>query len=182
MHMLRRIFGLCRRKKPERFPESVVMSTASVDAESSIGAYTFVGDWATITKATVGRYCSIAPRVMIGLGEHDTTGVSMSGFLNPKCDYAGLTAADCTIGNDVWIGADSIVRRGVSVGDGAVVGANSFVNRDVPAFAVVAGSPARIVKYRFSDEKRRRVLASEYWKRPPEEARRIIEELERTGE
>ena len=71
-------------------------------------------------------------------------------FANPErpIPEQGLRIRPVTIGNDVWVGAGSFILRGVTIGDGAVVGANSVVTKDVPPYAVVAGSPARIVKSR----------------------------------
>lgn len=93
--------------------------------------------------------------------------------------YAELTKEDCRVGNDVWIGMDSIIRRGCSVGDGAVIGANSFVNKDVPDFAIVAGSPAKVIGYRFDEIKRKKIIDSDWWNKSLPEAKRIIERLEK---
>ncbi len=60
----------------------------------------------------------------------------------------GLRVRPVRIGNDVWIGTHSIILRGVTIGDGAIVAANSVINRDVPPYTVVAGVPARVIKYR----------------------------------
>lgn len=81
------------------------------------------------------------------------------------------------IGNDVWIGADSIIKQGITIGNGAVVGANSFVNKDVPPYAIVVGSPAKIIKYRFSEQMIARLSASQYWNCSPQEARMILREI-----
>jgi len=56
------------------------------------------------------------------------------------------------IGNDVWLGTGSIVNRGVTIGDGALIGANAVVTNDIPPYAIAIGSPARVIKYRFTDE------------------------------
>lgn len=151
---------------------------ALIDKNSSIGEYTFVGRDVCITKASLGRYCSIAPGVKIGMGEHDINLISTSAYLYNGNWYDKLTQKDVVIKNDVWIGADSIIRRGITIGNCAVIGANSFVNKDVPDFAVVAGSPAKIIKYRFTPEIRERILKSEYWKYPPEEAQAIIKKIQ----
>ncbi len=75
------------------------------------------------------------------------------------------------IGHDVWIGRQAVVLKGVTVGDGAVIGAGSVVTRDVPPFAVVAGTPARILKYRFSSFLIDQVQRSCWWDLSPEELR-----------
>lgn len=151
-----------------------VMKWADIDNSSILGDYTYIGERVSVTKSTIGRYCSIANLVTIGAGEHDIENISTNGLL---CEQ-NLTKNNCIIGNDVWIGVDSIIRRGVTIGNCAVVGANSFVNKDVPDFAVVAGNPARIIKYRFNEETRQKILESKYWEKEPEEARKIIQELQ----
>ena len=67
------------------------------------------------------------------------------------------------IGNDVWLGAHSIIRRGVIVGDGAVVGAGAVVTKNVPPYAVVVGSPARVLRYRFPAETIERLQRVKWW-------------------
>jgi len=68
------------------------------------------------------------------------------------------------IGNDVWIGANVSIMNAVSIGTGAVVAAHTVLTKDVPPYAIVAGNPGRIVKYRFDEDVRDRLLASEWWK------------------
>ncbi|WP_254060866.1 CatB-related O-acetyltransferase [Mucilaginibacter sp. L196] len=144
---------------------------------STIDSYTFIGFNALISKCTIGRYNSIASNVNIGHGEHSLYTISTNtNFITNAHDF--LTNAPCIIEHDVWIGVGSIIRRGVTIGVGAVIGANSFVNKDVPPYAIVAGSPARIIKYRFSPEKIAMILASQWWNLELDEAKGIIEELE----
>jgi acetyltransferase-like isoleucine patch superfamily enzyme len=76
------------------------------------------------------------------------------------------------IGNDVWIGNSVVIKGGVMIGDGAVVGAVAVVTHDVPAYAIVAGVPATIIKYRFDDEKIRRLLETKWWDWSDDEIRR----------
>ena len=67
------------------------------------------------------------------------------------------------IGNDVWIGSNVMIVAGVRIGDGAVIGGGAIVTRDVPPYAIFAGVPARLIRYRFSEEIRNRLLVSEWW-------------------
>jgi acetyltransferase-like isoleucine patch superfamily enzyme len=67
------------------------------------------------------------------------------------------------IGNDVWIGEDATIRDGVTIGDGAVVGAKSMVTHDVPPFAIVAGNPAKLIRYRLNEEKRQLLRELAWW-------------------
>jgi len=148
-----------------------------VSRDSRIGAYSYIGRNCVVGKTEIGRYVSIADNVSIGNGEHDVTRISTSSmfYVDP---YKELTQGDCTIESDVWIGVDAIVRRNVHIGFGAVIGANSFVNRDIPAFAIAVGSPAKVLRYRFPEDKRKRILDSKWWQNDPQTASRIIRRLE----
>jgi len=73
------------------------------------------------------------------------------------------TKGDVTIGNDVWVGINTLVLSGVSIGDGAVIGASSVVANDVPPYTVVAGNPARLIRRRFDDETIKKLLEMKWW-------------------
>ena len=152
-----------------------------IDEKTFIGEYTYIGRNCLISRATIGRYCSIGNNVSIGPGEHRLNRISTSSFLyDHKVDwYSELTREDVNIGNDVWIGTDSIIRRGVTIGNGAVVGANSFVNKDVPPFAIVAGNPAKIIRYRFDEKKIKEIQDSKWWMKDLDNARHIVSNLEK---
>lgn len=85
-----------------------------------------------------------------------------SGFSNTSLKWKG-NRRRTTIGNDVWIGRNAVVRQGVIVGNGAIIGANSFVNKDVPPYAIVAGSPARVIRYRFPQPIRESLEELRWW-------------------
>lgn len=154
----------------------IIMGNSFVSDDSEIGEHTYIGYNCFVTKATIGRYCSIANNVSIGLGEHDITEISTSSYFYND-SYQKLTEKDCIIGNDVWIGVDSIIRRGVRIGTGAVIGANSFVNTDVPDYAIFAGSPAKLIKFRFEPKKVEILLSSKWWELSLENAREKIKAL-----
>lgn len=149
-----------------------------IDASSSIGSYTYIGRNCAITKSSVGRYCSIANNVSIGQGEHELDRISTSSFFYGDA-YELLTNKECTISDDVWIGVDAILLRGINVGVGAVIGANSVVTKDVPPFAIVVGSPAKVIKYRFDDDKVNSIIESKWWNEGPEKAKSIFIELDK---
>ncbi|RXJ84871.1 CatB-related O-acetyltransferase [Arcobacter sp. CECT 8985] len=149
-----------------------------IDQNCDIGSYTYIGKNCNITKSTIGRYCSIANNVSIGQGEHDLTKISTSSLFYNE-GYDELTKESCIVGNDVWVGTDVVILRGVSIGDGAVIGANSVVTKDIPPFAIVAGSPAKLIRYRFNEEKINEIIESKWWSEELRGARAIIEELEK---
>lgn len=163
-----------------KFRNVEIMSSVILSGENKIGEYTYIGFNSIITKSKIGRYCSIAGNVSIGVGEHKISRVSTNSIFY-KNAWDTLTEKECVIGNDVWIGTNSVIRRGVTIGDGAVIGANSFVNKDVKPFEVVAGSPAKFIKMRFTDLIIQNIQESDWWSKDLNEARTIIEKLELTG-
>ena len=154
-----------------------VRENTIIDKDSNLGSYTYVGMNTSITKATIGRYCSIGNNVSIGPGEHDLNKLSTSALFY-ESPFNTLTQHDCIIGNDVWIGVDSIVKRGVKIGDGAVVGANSVVTKDVPSFAIVIGSPAKLLRFRSDETIIKKLAESHWWNYDLGEAREIQKKIE----
>jgi acetyltransferase-like isoleucine patch superfamily enzyme len=124
---------------------------------SKIGKYSYCGYDCEIFNTTIGNFTSIANGVTIGGSRHPMEWVSMSPvfyagrdsirkkFARFELDQIPLTE----IGSDVWIGRGAIILSGKRIGNGAVIGAGSVVTKDVPDYAVVAGNPARIIRYRF---------------------------------
>lgn len=149
---------------------------SKISFDSNIGDFTYIGYRCVITRSEIGRYCSIGDNVTIGPGEHILYDISTSGYFGHS-NYDDMTSKPCVIGNDVWIGVDSIILRGVTIGNGAVIGANSVVTKNVPAYSVVAGSPAKIIKYRFDKEAQNKIENSQWWLKSPEDAQLIIEKL-----
>lgn len=147
-----------------------------IDEFSTIGKNTFIGKNVAITKTQIGNYCSIAPGVLIGMGEHDLSEISTSSLFYENA-YDKLTEKECIIEHDVWIGANAIVLRGVKIRTGAVIGAGAVVTKDVPAFAVVVGIPAKIIKFRFDTEKQKIILLSKWWEKNKDEAKIILKDL-----
>lgn len=124
--------------------DSVYLKIVADDASLLLGEYVFVGrgsEFDVLQKITVGDHTVIAPGCFITDHNHGLAPDS-------RIDQQISKASPVQIGNDVWLGAKVVVVAGVKIGDGAVVGANSVVTRDVPPMAVVAGSPARLLRYR----------------------------------
>lgn len=153
-----------------------IQTGTRVDSQCEIGGNTYIGCYTYITRAKIGRYVSIANNVSIGQGEHPLNNVSTSSIFYSS-PWNELTEGVCEICDDAWIGVDAVILRNVRVGIGAVVAANAVVTKDVPDFAVVAGVPARIIKYRFPVEKIEKIRASLWWEHEPAEATLIQKKL-----
>ncbi len=155
-----------------------------VSKKAKIGRYTYARPGTKIRYAAViGRFCSIAEDVDINAFEHPTDWLSTHPFQFNNFHFGREKShpnyirrqyrkvekiqhkqlPDVVVGSDVWIGAKAIVRRGVVVGDGAIIGAGSFVNKDVPPYAIVAGTPARVIKFRFPEEIILKLLEIRWW-------------------
>lgn len=155
-------------------PYVVLFSGATV-IKSNLGDHTYVQRNSTILAAEVGKFCSIAGGVFIGLPRHSTSGVSSHPAFYLKDTPLVKTYSDrdrfettchTRVGHDVWIGQNALVMGGVTIGTGSVIGAGAFVSSDVPPYAVVGGVPARLLKYRFSPEVSQDLLASAWWEKP----------------
>lgn len=119
-------------------------------------------------KLRIGSFCSIAENVTFILGnDHVTDNISTFPFKHMLLDstfYDAISKGDIIINDDVWIGYGSTIMSGVRVGQGAVIAAGSVVTKDVPPYAIVGGVPAKVIKYRFSEEIINELLKVDYSK------------------
>lgn len=135
------------------------------------------------TSLRIGAYCSIASGVQIFLGNQHRTDWASSypfpAFFEEARHIAdfGVSRGDVTIGNDVWLCANCTILSGVTIGHGAVVGTGSVVTRDVEPYAIVAGIPARTVRFRFDEKTRLVLLSTAWWDWPLTEVREVVELL-----
>lgn len=138
-----------------------------------IGRASYVSAQSKLKDATIGAFCSIGPEVIIGgLARHPTDFVSTHPAFYSVRNQTSLSftrvshveeVGHTRLGNDVWVGARAMILDGVTVHDGAVIAAGAVVTRDVPAYAIVGGVPARVLKYRFSSEIIAEIEASRWW-------------------
>lgn len=166
-----------------RFEPPCSLKWMQIAHASEIGAFSYAVS-GYYFAARIGRYVSIGEDVQIGRHGHPTAWASTSPvFYQPAAmvfdrdlaDAGSVSHADflddqaqnpirpTVIGNDVWIGHGAFVSPGVRIGDGAVVGAQSVVTKDVPPYAVVAGVPAVVKKMRFPDRIVERLQAARWW-------------------
>lgn len=107
-------------------------------------------------KLRIGHYCSIASGVVFVVSaEHSLSYVSTYPFkvkMLMSQRYKAISKGDINVGSDVWIGQNSVILSGVSIGQGAVIGAGSIVTKDIEPYAIAVGVPAKVIKYRFENE------------------------------
>lgn len=133
------------------------------DPRISIGSGTYginensIYIWKNTDKVEIGKYCSIAPEVkIIASGEHLYNSIANYPFkamvLKAGNEFDTYSKGPVIIGNDVWIGYHATILSGVNIGNGAVIAAGSVVVNNIPDYAIAAGVPAKIIKFRFSPE------------------------------
>ncbi|CAL79046.1 putative acetyltransferase [Bradyrhizobium sp. ORS 278] len=142
--------------------------------EVTMGDYSYVVNDAQITYTTIGKFCSIAALTRINPGNHPMYRATQAHFTYRASAYFPGEADDAEffawrrrhhvdIGHDVWIGHGAIVLPGRTIGTGAVIAAGAIVTKDVPAYTIVAGNPARIIKRRFPIEIEQRLVNLAWW-------------------
>jgi acetyltransferase-like isoleucine patch superfamily enzyme len=155
---------------------------------AEIGEFTYA-DWKTLRlrtwlpneKIIIGKYCSIADGVTIFTGGQHRTDLASTYPIDillvrmKDRDKGYQTTANTVVGNDVWIGSGVTILGGVSVGDGAVLASRAVVFADVPPYAIVAGNPAQVVRFRFSRKAVERLLKIAWWHWPADKVKANVE-------
>ncbi len=141
--------------------------------KTSLGDFTYLSQNVSAMNTTIGKFCSIGQGTCIGLGNHPSSifvSTHPSFFsTNNKCGYTFAKETffnelgKNVIGNDVWIGINAIIMNNVIIGNGAIVGAGAVVTKHVPDYAIVIGSPAKIIRYRFNEDEIASLLKFNWW-------------------
>lgn len=171
--------------KSTKFEKTSALRKFSKCYNTTIGAFSSVGVHSIVEDTVIGKFSVIARNCDMGLGPHPTNYLSCHSifYKNKPWDLHPEWVKDINfsdtkithIGNDVWIGAKSTIMDGVTIGDGAIVAACAVVTKDVPPYAVVGGCPAKIIRYRFSQEVIDRLLEIQWWNLPESEITKVID-------
>lgn len=162
--------------------KTAIINNGSSLLRSTMGKYSYCGYYCEMIDTDIGAFCSIADHVFIGGAEHPLDWCSTSPVFQSVRHSGNTTrfaafevpAVERTIiGNDVWIGHSATIKRGVHIGDGAVIGSNAVVTKDVPPYAIVAGIPAKIIKYRFDKKICDELYTSRWWNLDDEQLKKV---------
>jgi len=179
LYLMRRKFPSCKIHRGVSISSDSVLNEyvslfSSVHVlRSQIGRFTYVQSFSEIIDTDIGPFCSISKNVLIGIAEHPINEISTSPifydaaqplplFLTSR-KLVALTSRRTSIGADTWIGANCVIRSGVSIGVGAVIGASSVITKDVEPYSIVVGAPGREVGKRFNQDVISQLLSSHWW-------------------
>lgn len=139
----------------------------------NFGNYNYVGNYSILNNVEMGNFCSIAPHCIIGGEEHAYWDYSTS----DRVSRMNCTQKKTVIGHDVWCGTGAFIKQGVHIGNGAIIGAHSVVLKDVEPYSIVVGTPAKLLKKRFSDEMIHILKEHPYYDMTQEEAKHFVDQL-----
>ena len=182
--LVRKISGRAIRNCTFEKPSKVEAQSTVIN--SSFGRYSYCGYGCQILNSRIGRFCSISDNVSIGASNHPINWVSTSPAFYfgrdsiPK-NLAKLKFEPKTvttvIGNDVWIGRGAFIKEGVTIGDGAIIGMGSVVTKNVKPFEIVAGNPAKNIRYRFDNDTIEELLKIRWWDYEFDQLKKIADHM-----
>lgn len=155
--LLKKIF-IASIKNSKLHKNSKICSCSNI-VDTTIDRYSYIGSYCTVVNTQIGAFCSIADNCVIGGAMHPVNWVSSSPvFCKGKnilftnfSRHSFETSKRTIIGNDVWIGNYCMIKQGVKIGDGAIIGMGAVVTKDVLPYSIVGGNPAKLIRMRFDD-------------------------------
>jgi phosphonate metabolism protein (transferase hexapeptide repeat family) len=155
----------------------------------TIGDFTYMERNSEAIYADIGKFCSIAANVRINALEHPVQRLTTHKLTYRPNEYFFFHGVDqefrthrqskrVTIGNDVWIGHGAVIMPAITIGDGAVIGANAVVTKNVAAYSIVAGVPAKHLRWRFPEAVRQRLLTLKWWDWPHERLSQAMPDIQ----
>lgn len=153
-----------------RIDRKAAVGNGAMVVGSTIGRYSYIYG-SSLIQSDVGAFCSIGSGCSIGGGKHPVDWASTSPVFYNKGNVLHKNFSNTpfeeyektTIGNDVWIGAKCLIKGGVTIGDGAIIGMGSVVTHDVPPYEIWAGNPAKCIRKRFDEETIEKLLKLRWW-------------------
>ncbi|QWI53130.1 CatB-related O-acetyltransferase [Bacillus mycoides] len=145
----------------------------------AIGEYSYINNNSIVFNSDIGKFCSISYNCMIGLPNHPVKNISTSPFIYSNSNILNIPGSfedlntQTIIGNDVWVGASTIIMRGVSIGNGAIIGAGSVVTKNIPPYAIAVGNPAKVIKMRFEKNHVEFLEEMKYWDKYDTQKKRL---------
>ncbi len=157
-----------------KLSKNIFVDALCILHSTEIGEYSYVGRNCNLSHCKIGRFCSISSDVKIGLAKHPTDYITSSPLFYSKNNVLNICFSEekthyfneydeVIIENDVWIGANVIIKGGVKIGSGAIIGAGSIVTKDVDPYTIVFGNPAKLYKKRFHDDVIEKLLQLRWW-------------------
>ena len=179
---VRKLFNRCAIQN-SNIDKTAKYDVGSLIVNSSMGRYSYIGEHTSLIYTDIGSFSSISNYCMIGGGQHPVEWVSTSPVFNNTRSILRVNFSQnkytpfqkTFIGNDVWIGANCMIRGGVHIADGAVIGMGSVVTRDVGPYEIWAGNPARFIKKRFGESEIRQLLQLKWWQMDDGQLRQIAD-------
>jgi acetyltransferase-like isoleucine patch superfamily enzyme len=152
-------------------PTATIGHKVKIGPNVSIGRYTNINENTSIRNAEIGSFCALAPEINFISGNHVMKKPALQAqFYTDTLElpFGSRDNGGIKVGHDVWIGYGAVILPEVEIGDGAIIGARSVVTKDVEPYEVVAGNPARHIRYRFDEGTREDLLELEWWDWPIE--------------
>ncbi len=184
------ISKLIKKSRLSSIKNSSIHSSSKIESgtlfvNSSMNKHSFCGYDNEIINTKIGSFCSIGNHVKIGGGEHPYSWVSTSpvfykGRDSVKAKFSEFDRVEIRttiIGNDVWVGQNSLIKQGITIGHGAIIGMGSVVTKDVEPYSIVAGVPAKKIKLRFSEDLISKLIKSKWWDLKENELNKAAENI-----